>query len=31
MGALLDKIRIEYSDLIAVTDINDPPKETTKV
>jgi len=31
MAALLNKFRIDYSDLIVVTDVNDPPKETTKV
>jgi len=27
MAALLYKFRIDYSDLIVFTDINDPPKE----
>ena len=31
MAAFLHKFRIDYSDLIVLTDINDPPKETAKV
>ena len=30
MTALLDKFRINYSDLIVIDDVNDEPKVTTK-
>lgn len=31
MAALLDKFRINYSDLVVITDLAKPPKESTKV
>lgn len=30
MAALLNKFRIDYSDLIVITDLNKPPKESTR-
>lgn len=30
MAALLDKFRINYSDLVVITDLNKPPKDSTK-
>ncbi len=31
MAALLDKFRINYADLVVITDLNKTPKESTKV
>ena len=30
MAALLDKFRISYADLIVLTDVNKPPKDSTR-
>jgi solute carrier family 12 sodium/potassium/chloride transporter 2 len=30
MAALLNKFRINYADLVLITDLNKPPKESTK-
>jgi solute carrier family 12 sodium/potassium/chloride transporter 2 len=30
MAALLNKFRINYADLVVITDLNKPPKESTK-
>ena len=30
MAALLDKFRVNYTELVVITDMNDEPKDTTK-
>lgn len=30
MAELLEKVRINYSDLVVITDLNKPPKDSTR-